>query len=170
MREALETIDASDFAPPDKQVAFDVHNFRAGTSYENLDVIAVHWRTEQIIEVIAVEVKLDVSAALVQQACNDQRFAHRAWFAVPVNAPAAEAALSLRESDPRLFELVSDVGLGILGCHRRQGRSYAVFPLHWARLGALDRVERSEFVERHRTVFEEAGVVAPRQDGFPKIA
>lgn len=159
---ALENIYQSDGAPDDAPYVFDVHNDRPGNEYENVDLIAVHWRTATNVELIAVEVKLDFTARLVQQARNYARFADRVWLAVPVQAGAADASGALRELDPLLFEHVVDAGLGILACRRRPGKSYEVLPVHWPRRQQPGAVEREGFIERYRADFEEAGAAAPR--------
>jgi hypothetical protein len=130
---ALESIYQSDHAPEDAPYVFDVHNERAGSEFENVDVMAAHWRSQKVVELVAVEVKLEFTARLVQQARNYGRFADRVWIAVPVLAEAADASGALREFDPLLFEHVVDAGLGILACRRRPGRSYEVLPAHWPR-------------------------------------
>jgi hypothetical protein len=141
---------------------FDVHNGRAGNEFENVDVMAVHWRSSKVVELVTVEVKLEFTARLVQQARNYGRFCDRVWLAVPVLAEAADAAGALREFDPMLFEHVVDTGLGILACRRRPGRSYEVLPVHWPRRMRPDLVEKDGFLERYRRQFEQAGVLAPR--------
>jgi hypothetical protein len=158
VEEALETIYASDYGP-DARIAFDVHSARCGNEYENVDVLAVHWRAHHVVELVAVEVKLQFSPRLVLQARNYQRFAHRVWIAVPVSSD--EPAIELREADPQLFEYVVQNGLGILACRRRQGSSYKVSPVHWPGLNELDSIARDGFVERHRSEFEQARVIEP---------
>jgi hypothetical protein len=158
----LENIYQSDHTPDDAPYVFDVHNDRAGTEFENVDVMAAHWRSPKVVELVAVEVKLDFTARLVQQARNYGRFADRVWIAVPVLAEAADASGALREFDPLLFEHVIDTGLGILACRRRPGRSYEVLPVHWPRRMHADQVEKEAFLERYRRQFETAGVLAPR--------
>ena len=169
VREALESIYASDFAPDDSPVAFDVHNERAGSAFENVDAIAVYWRSPEVVEFVAVEVKLEFAAGAVQQTYNYARFAHRVWLAVPVKSRAEEAGLELRESDPRLFEYVTRLGIGVLGCKRGRGSSYDVFPLQWPQLWKPDEIEQAEFIERHRSVFEGAHVIEPRVRDLPRI-
>jgi hypothetical protein len=169
VQEELESIYASEFVPDERRVSFDVHSTRAGSAYENVDVIAVHWRSENVVELVAVEVKLSFSAGAVQQANNYTRFAHRVWVAIPVKSGPEDAGLELREEDHRLFEYIIRLGIGILGCRRLRGRSYDVFPLHWPRLNLPDEIERTQFIERHRSVFEEAGIVQPRSRHFPTI-
>lgn len=110
----LENIYQSDYTPEDSPYVFDVHNDRAGTEFENVDVMAAHWRSQKVVELVAVEVKLDFTARLVQQARNYTRFSDRVWLAVPVLAEAADASGALREFDPLLFEHVVDAGLGIV--------------------------------------------------------
>jgi hypothetical protein len=159
---ALENIYQSDHTPEDASYVFDVHSDRPGTEFENVDLLAVHWRSGRCVELIAVEVKLDFTPRLVQQARNYGRFADRVWVAVPVLAEATEASTALRDFDPMLFEHVVDVGLGILACRRRPGRSYDVVPVHWPRRVHPDPVEKELFLERYRLHFETASVIAPR--------
>jgi hypothetical protein len=159
---ALENIYQSDQTPEDSSYVFDVHNDRPGTEFENVDLLAVHWRSGKCVELVAVEVKLDFTARLVQQARNYGRFADRVWLAVPILAEAAEASTALRDFDPYLFEHVVDVGLGILACRRRPGRSYEAIPVHWPRRMHPDPAEKELFLERYRTHFESASVLAPR--------
>src|SRR5579859_719943 len=118
---ALENIYQSDHTPDEAPYVFDVHSDRAGTEFENVDVMAAHWRSPKVVELVTVEVKLDFTARLVQQARNYGRFSDRVWLAVPVLAEAADASGALREFDPLLFEHVVDAGLGVLACRRRPG-------------------------------------------------
>jgi hypothetical protein len=159
---ALENIYQSDHIPQDAPYVFDVHSDRAGSEFENVDVMAVHWRSPKVVELVAVEVKLEFTARLVQQARNYGRFCDRVWIAVPVLAEASDASGALREFDPLLFEHVIDVGLGILACRRRPGRSYEVLPVHWPRRTRPDPVEKEGFLERYRKHFEQAEVLAPQ--------
>jgi hypothetical protein len=46
-----------DEASPDTYV-FDVHSTRGGTDFENVDLLAMHWRSAKCVDVISVEVKL----------------------------------------------------------------------------------------------------------------
>jgi len=85
-----------DEAAPEKYV-FDVHSARAGSDFENVDLLAVHWSSPECIEIITVEVKLSFTGFLVQQARNYTRFSERVWIAVPVAATTAkDAAMDLR--------------------------------------------------------------------------
>ena len=158
VEEALENLYASDYGP-DVTVAYDIHNERPGKEFENMDVIAVHWRSDKVVEIVGVEVKLEFSSKLVQQAHNYRRFANRVWIALPVRTD--EPAIELRESDSLLFEYVVEEGIGILGCRRRPGGSYEVWPVHWPRYNRPDNVARDELIERYRHVFEGACVVEP---------
>jgi hypothetical protein len=168
--DALSDVYGSEFAPEKSEIAFDVHSDRPGSEFENVDVIAVHWRSGDVVDLVSVEVKLEFSARLVQQANNYCRFADRVWIAVPVQAPVGQAAVELRETDPRLFEYVVKMGIGILACHKRRGRTYEVFPVQWPRACIPDPVERDAFIERHYQTFEDAGAVAPRNRGrFPRL-
>lgn len=167
---ALENIYQSEHMPDEAQYVFDVHNDRPGTEFENVDVLAVHWRSSKCVELVSVEIKLDFTARLVQQAKNYGRFSDRVWIAVPVLAEAAEASTALRDFDPMLFEHVVEVGLGILACRRRPGRSYDVVPVHWPRRVHPDPLEKELFLERYRKAFEDAGVIPPRAGrNFPKL-
>lgn len=168
---ALENIYQTDFSPEDAPFVFDVHNARAGSGWENVDLLAVHWRTPAVVEIVAVEVKLDFTARLVQQARNYARFADRVWVAVPILAEAADAATALREFDPLLFEHIVDEGLGILACRRRPGKSYEVLPVQWPKRLRPDPVEKEAFIDRYREQFEEAVVVARRDlKRYPVLA
>jgi len=163
VEEALENIYASDYGP-DVQVAFDVHNERPGSELENIDALAINWRSDDVVEIVSVEVKLDFCAKLVQQANNYRRFSHRVWIALPVSTD--EPGIEIRESAPSLFEYVIEQGIGILACRRRQGHSYEIWPIQWPRLNQLDSLERIEFMERYRTVFEETCVVESREESW----
>jgi hypothetical protein len=166
--EALNDIYDSEYGPDKKEIAFD--NERAGSDFENVDALAIHWRSKEVVDLIAVEVKLSFSARLAQQANNYRRFADRVWAALPVQAPVGRAALELRETNGRLFDYLISLGVGILACHKRKGRSYEVFPVQWPQRCFPDPIERHEFVERHYQTFEDAGVVAPRSRGvFPRL-
>jgi hypothetical protein len=168
--EALSDIYSSEVGVDDKDIAFDVHNERAGSDFENVDAIAVHWRSKEVVELVAVEVKLDFTARLVQQANNYRRFADRVWVALPIQAPVGRAAVELRETNARLFEYLTTIGIGILACHRRRGSVYEVYPVQWPLRCLADPIERHEFIERHYETFEDAGLVGPRNQGFfPKI-
>jgi hypothetical protein len=166
VKEALESLYSSEYGP-DVPVAFDVHNERRGTEFENVDAIAVHWRSDELVEVISVEVKLDFTAKLVQQANNYRRFSHRVWIALPVQSD--EWVLELREIDLSLFEYVVEQGIGILACRRRQGNTYEVWPAHWPRFNQLDSLAKTEFLERYREVFEDACVVKPFSERWQPI-
>jgi len=160
VKSALEDLYSSEAIPEDRTIVFDVHSARKGSSFENVDLIAVHWRPCNVCDLITVEVKLEFSAQVVQQPLNYARFSHRAWVAVLVETNSNS---ELRERNPTLFEYVISHGLGILACRRRQGRSYDVFPVHWPTRNQLDPLEEAEFLERYRDEFEEAGVVEPRE-------
>jgi hypothetical protein len=157
---ALEDLYSSEAIPEDRTIVFDVHSARKGSSFENVDLIAVHWRPCNVCDLITVEVKLEFSAQVVQQALNYARFSHRAWVAVLVET---DSNAELREKNPTLFEYAISHGLGILACRRRQGRSYEVFPVHWPIRNQLDPLEEEEFKERYRNEFEAAGVIEPRE-------
>jgi hypothetical protein len=165
---ALETLYASDFGPDDVQIAYDVHSERPGSEFENMDVVAIHWRSDEVVELIAVEVKLDFSPRLVLQAGNYKRFAHRVWVALPVSSD--EPGIELREHDPLLFEHVLEEGIGVLACRRKQGGAYDVRPIHWPQLNPLDSIARDALIERYRSVFEDAQVVERKtQNWRPRL-
>jgi hypothetical protein len=113
------------------------------------------------VDLVTVEVKLDFTAKLVQQAHNYCRFSDRVWIAVPVLADVSDSAQALREYDPALFDYVVDIGLGVLACRRRPGKSYEVIPVQWPRRLHPDPVEKEAFIDRYRTDLESACVVAP---------
>ncbi len=158
VKSALEELYSSDANSEDRTIVFDVHSARKGSSFENVDVIAVEWRPRNVCDLITVEVKLEFNAQVVQQALNYTRFSHRAWVAVP-----ADSNSELRERNPTLFEYAISRGLGILACRRRPGRSYDVSPVHWPLRNQLDPLEEEEFHERYRDQLEEAGVIEPRE-------
>lgn len=163
----MEELYASDAGPEDKPFVFDVHSARKGSSFENVDLIAVHWRPRNVCDLITVEVKLEFSAHAVQQALNYARFSHRAWVAVLVESGSAS---ELVRKAPTLFEYAISRGLGILACRRRQGKSYDVFPVHWPLRNQLDPLEEEEFHERYREHLEQAGVIEPRNGWrFPRF-
>lgn len=165
---ALEDVYLSEYGPDTKNV-FDVHSERAGSDMENVDILAVDWRSSSVVELVAVEVKLDFTSRLVQQARNYQRFAHRVWIAVPVTSDPSEGSTWLRDTDPLLFEHVVECGLGIIACKRRQGGCYEAVPVHWPRRQEPDPVEKERFLDRYRTHFEEAGCLAPRSRQYPSL-
>jgi hypothetical protein len=158
-----------DEASPDTYV-FDVHSVRGGSDFENVDLLAIHWRSSKCVDVVTVEVKLKFTAFLVQQARNYTRFSERVWIALPVDATTAkDAALELRARDQLLFEHVVDVGIGILACHKGRGGAYDVFPIHWPQRNEVDPRAREDFVKRYRVQFEEAGVIAPIARSYPRL-
>ena len=130
----------------------------------------MYWRSPSHADLVTVEVKLDFTAALVQQASNYRRFSDRVWIAVPIRAEPSGAAAKLRESNQRLFDHVIDLGMGILACRPARGRSYDVFPVHWPKRLVVDPLERDAFVERHRECLEHAAVVPPLDGtGYPRL-
>lgn len=168
--DSLSDLYDSDPRPDNRAISFDVHNERAGTDFENVDAIAIHWRSKEVVDLIAIEAKLQFSAMLVQQANNYRRFADRVWVAIPVQAPVGKAALELRELNARLFDYVISLGIGVLACHKRRGGRYEIFPVQWPGRCFPDPIERHEFIERNYETFEEAGVVEPRNRGmFPRV-
>jgi hypothetical protein len=163
VEQALKNLYDSDYGP-DVEIAYDVHNERPGSEFENMDVVAVHWRSDEVVELVGVEVKLDFCPRLVLQAGNYKRFAHRVWVAVPVDSD--EPGVELREKDALLFEHVVEEGIGILACRKKRGRAYEAWPIHWPRLNSLDSIARDAFVQRYRGVFEKARVIEPDEDSW----
>ena len=161
---ALEDLYSSDANSADKTYVFDVHSHRKGSTFENTDLIAIHWRSRGVCDLITVEVKLEFTAQVVQQALSYTRFSHRVWVAVPVET---DWHSELRERNPALFEYAISRGLGVLACRRRKGRSFEVFPIHWPLRNTLDPLEEEEFLERYRDEFEEAGVIEPKDKVRP---
>jgi hypothetical protein len=150
----------------------DVSNQRKGGVYENVDVIAAFRVSENRVEFVSVEVKLEFNATAVQQAVNYCRFSDRVWVAIRVMSDNAESAASeLQQRDMRLFDYVISSGIGILGCYRRQGpNNYSVFPIHWPCRQATTIVDREAFIDRYRAEFEEMGVLRPsKQENFPQF-
>jgi hypothetical protein len=163
----VELYDA-DLSP--ETYVFDVQSEKSGGDFENVDLLAVHWRSAQIVDLVTVEVKLRFTSLLVQQACNYCRFSDRVWIALPVKATIAkDAAAELRAAEPLLFDHVVNVGLGILACHKGAGKAYDVFPIHWPRRNVVDPLERERFLERYRTHFEKGGVVPAESKRFPRV-
>jgi hypothetical protein len=156
---ALEDLYSSEANSEENSYVFDVHSHRKGSTFENTDLIAVHWRSERVCDLVTVEVKLEFISQVVQQALSYTRFSHRVWLAVPVDT---DSHSELREKNPALFEYAISQGLGILACRKRKGRSYEVFPIHWPLRNSVDPLEEEEFLERYRPEFEAAGVVEPK--------
>jgi hypothetical protein len=163
VKAALEIIYGSDFVPEGAAYVFDVHRERPGSTYENVDIIAVHWRSEEKFDLVTVEVKLEFSAKAIHQACNYTRFSNRVWIASAVSSDVTEAALKLRSRDPGLFDYTIARGIGILACRRSRGRSYEVFPIHWPTWHFPQPVELDSFIERYRPLLENEGVVEQRR-------
>jgi hypothetical protein len=166
VKRALEELYSSDETREERPYVFDVHSSRNGSSFENVDLIAVHWRPRNVCDLVTVEVKLDFNARVVQQALNYTRFSHRAWIAVPV---ATDSRSELREREPTLFEYAISRGLGILACRRGRGRSYEVYPIHWPLRNQLDPLEEEEFKERYKDEFEEAGIIEREKKPLPRF-
>ncbi len=164
VKSALDDLYANDrISEEPVACVFDVHSERPGSAFENVDVLAVHWRSPTIVDIVTVEVKLDFVPQVVQQALNYLRFSNRVWIAVPVSSDSSQAARELRDKDPQLFDYVISNGLGILACHRRQGRSYDVSPVHWPTWHNSDPMERELFIERYRECLEEAGAIEKKK-------
>jgi hypothetical protein len=158
VKEELEKLYASDFGPEDTDFVFDVHSARKGSSFENVDLIGVHWRSRDFCDLITVEVKLDFTAHAIKQALNYTRFSHRAWVAALVES---DSMAELPRRYPALFDYAISRGLGVLACRRRQGRRYEVTPVHWPLRNQPDPLLEEEFKERYREYFETAGVMEP---------
>jgi hypothetical protein len=119
---ALEDIYDSEFVPSkDTPYVFDVHSSRAGSDFENVDLLAVHWRSHDRVEIITVEAKLAFTSRCVQQANNYRRFSDRVWIAVPTSS--MDGAGELRETDPLLFEYVIEAEWA--SWHAAEGRGAA---------------------------------------------
>ena len=159
VKAAMERIYDSENVSKDTPHVFDVHQERPGSSFENVDLIAIDWRSATTVDLVSIEVKLDFSAIAVHQACSYMRFSHRVWVACVVTSEANSAALELRTTDSGLFDYVLSRGIGILACRRTQGRGYVVFPIHWPQWQNPEPVEKELFIERYRATFEQAGVV-----------
>jgi hypothetical protein len=160
----------SEYVPDDIDFVFDVSAERSGGDFENVDLLAIHWRSTEAIDFVSVEVKLRFGPHVVQQARNYCRFSERVWIAVPVDAKTAkDAATELRAADPLLFDHVVEIGLGILVCRRGQGGAYEVFPIHWPRRNSPDSLERSRFVERYRSQLQEAEVLPKEERSYPRL-
>ena len=80
---------------PDVDMAADVHNHRKGTKFENVIIMHLHWRSNKLVELIAVEAKVEFVTAVVGQASYYRGFAHRVSVAVPVHFDAKDAAVSI---------------------------------------------------------------------------
>jgi hypothetical protein len=128
-----------------------------------VDLIAVHWRSENTVDLVSIEVKLEFSAKAVHQASSYTRFSHRVWVACAVNSEPSEAALEIRSKDPGLFDYAVARGIGILACRHAKGRSYEAFPIHWPSWHNPEPVEKDRFVERYRSQFEQAGVAEKKK-------
>lgn len=160
VKSALEELYASDVGPEDTEFVFDVHSDHKGGSFENVDLIAVHWRSRDFCDLITVEVKLEFSARAVQQALNYRRFSNRTWVAALVETDSRD---EIPRRYPALFDYAISCGLGVLGCRRRQGSSYDVLPVHWPLRSQPDPLQEEEFIKRYRDHFEEAGAVEREQ-------
>jgi len=160
VKSALEELYASGVGPEETDFVFDVHSARKGACFENVDLIAVHWSSRDFFELVTVEVKLEFSAHVVQQALNYARFSHRAWVAVLVET---DLRAELPQRYPALFDYAISRGLGVLACRRRQGRSYEVSPVHWPLRNQPDPLLLDEFIERYREQLEKAEAIERQQ-------
>lgn len=167
----LEDNYTTEFTPEETEYeyVFDVHTNRPGGSFENVDLIAVHWLDDRVFEVVTVEVKLAFHPGAVYQACSYARFSHRVWVACPVSAGFRDAGSALQMSNPELFDHVVAQGIGILACVRAPGRggSYQPIPVHWPRLQSPDNFQKMRFQERYRPQFEEARVLESQKRRYP---
>lgn len=166
VKRVLEELYLSDSDSEDDPFVFDVHSSRKGSGFENVDLIAVHRRPYNVCDLITVEVKLEFSPQVVQQALSYTRFSHRAWAAVPVRT---DSHSELREFNPPLFEYAISRGLGLLACRRTRGKGYEVFPVHWPLRQQIDPSEEEGFKERYRSEFEEAGVLEKERKRLPRL-
>ncbi|MBI2192622.1 MAG: hypothetical protein HYU36_11625 [Planctomycetes bacterium] len=160
-----EVLEEDDGGDEEHEFVFDVQNYKPGSAYENVDLIAVHWRNAQRVEVVAVEVKLGFDPKAIHQACNYTRFCHRVWVAVCIKAKLTEAGNELRSQNLGLFEYAVSQGLGIIACRRTQGKGYEALPIHWPRLQNPDPAEKDEFVQKYRENFVKAGVIEKKKRG-----
>jgi len=165
VQSALEEIYSSEANSDENEFVFDVHNLRKGGGFENVDLVAVHWQSPDVYELVAVEVKLEFSAHAVQQALNYTRFSHRAWVACVVDS---DSNLELRERYTALFDYAVSRGVGILACRRSQGRGYKVRPIHWPSRSQPALLDENEFKERYRGQLEEAGILERRKKTLPR--
>jgi hypothetical protein len=117
--------------------------------------IAVHRRSRNFCDLIAVEVKLEFSAHVVQQALNYKRFSHRTWVAVVVELDSKD---DLPRRYPALFDYAISNGLGVLACRRRQGRRYEVLPVNWPLRNQPEPLAEEDFIERYRDQLREAAI------------
>ena len=161
----LKSLYHSDKKPEDCDNVFVVQDQRPSSDFRNVDLIAVHWRTETVVELVTVEAKLHFTSQLVQQAANYTRFSHRVWIAVVVDAgvEVEELAAELREKDPLLFEYVLSLGLGIVACQKGRGGSFNCYAIQWPRRQNPEQFETITFQEDYRETFEQAGVLETRK-------
>lgn len=138
---ALENIYQSDLAPADAVYVFDVHKERPGSEFENVDVLPVHWWSDAHVELIAVEVKLDFTARLLEQVTNYSRFADRVWVAVPLTADEPDAA-EFRAYDPLLVRRGPEHRARGACAHAPKNRRQPLTPAHPRALVARHRTPR----------------------------
>ena len=158
----------SRFVPADTEVAFDVCDQRRkikGTSkgvWENIDVLAVDWRSDTAVDLVAVEAKLSFTSDAVMQAISYTRFADRVWLAVgcQTDSPLEDLLFENRS----LLDFAVGHGLGILCCKMGRGRSYDIIPVSYPRKQNPDEIERDRFKERYSTTLEAAKVLQPGQN------
>jgi len=167
----LRALYHTDSKPKDYENAFVVQDQRPSTDFRNVDLLAVHWRTHEIAELVTVEAKLGFTSQLVQQAANYSRFSHRVWIAVVVEPgiEVEEIVASLKEEDELLFEYVLSLGLGVIACQKGRGGSFNCYAIQWPRKQQPDNFEKMSFMECYRETFEEAGLLE-RQKRNVKIA
>ena len=153
------------FVPEDAEVAFDVCDQRrkikgsTKSVWENIDVLAVDWRSPTAVDLVAVEAKLSFTTDAVMQAISYTRFADRVWLAIgcPTDSPLEYLFFENRS----LLDFAVEHGLGILCCKMGRGRSYDVIPVSYPRKQRPDEIERERFKERYSTTLEKALVLQP---------
>jgi hypothetical protein len=169
--DALRTIYGTEYGP-EADYVFDVHNNRGGDQYENVDVLALDWRSDSHVELIAVEAKTSFNVQVVHQATHYMRFADRSWIAVKIDGELQKASSELRGENPSLFDYVLKLGIGILACKRRRGNNarYEVLPIHWPSTSKWDPFERRRFIERYQEQLQSAKALPPIQPiPFPSL-
>lgn len=166
--QTLADIYASEYC---ETCAFDVQNSRSGAKYENVDIIALDWRSPNVVDIVTVEVKLEFSSLPIQQALSYRRFSNRVWIAVQVEKSFSQCAVYLRTTQPLLFQYAVDQGLGILACKRAPGRGvFEVAPIQWPRFYPTDYLEREAFIQRYRECFEESCVIPKNEaQSYPML-
>lgn len=157
----LSSIYYSSYNHDDHEVAFCVQDLRPSEQFRNVDLIAINWRSDENVELVTVEAKMEFNAQVVQQAANYSRFSHRVWIAVVVESSIEVETMipSLREQDPLLFEYILALGLGVIACQRKQGNGFECYAVQWPRKQNPDEFEKQHFLDCYRGTFEKAGVL-----------